>query len=55
MVTKEERETDEEHNRHKHEEEDVKLCMTVWQLSLGEENRKATVENWEEPLASKKE
>lgn len=36
MVTKEEHETDEEHDRHEHEEEDVELCSTVWQLSLGE-------------------
>lgn len=55
MVSKEEHETDEEHDRHKHEEEDVELCPPVWQFSLGERNRTATVETCGNPPGSKKE
>lgn len=43
MVAKEEHKTDEEHDRHKHEEEDVKLCTPVWQISLGGRNKRAQV------------
>lgn len=31
MVAKQEHETDEEHERHKHEEEDMELCGPIWQ------------------------
>lgn len=39
MVTEEEHETDEEHECHKHEEEDVKLCRPVGQVLLAERSR----------------
>lgn len=40
MVAKEEHETNEEHERHKHEEEDMELCGPIWQVPLGERNRR---------------
>lgn len=40
MIAKEEHETDEEHERHKHKEEDMELCRPIWQVPLGERNRR---------------
>lgn len=40
MVAKEEHETDEEHERNKHEEEDMELCRPIWQVPLGDRNER---------------
>lgn len=44
MVTKEEQETDKEHECHKHEEKDVELCGPIWQVPLGEKQENKTLQ-----------